>query len=50
MQLPGVGVVTAQNIVVARAERPLRSLADLDRVKGIGAKTLEKIKPFVVFE
>lgn len=50
MQLPGVGTVTAQNIVAARAERPFRSLADLDRVKNIGPKTLEKLRPFVVFE
>ncbi len=50
MQLPGVGAVTAQNILAARAEKPFRTLADLDRVKGIGPKTLEKIKPFVAWE
>ncbi len=48
--LPGIGAVTAQNIVAARTEKPFRSLADLDKVKGIGPKTLDKIKQFVVFE
>jgi competence protein ComEA len=48
MRIPGVGPVTAQNIVAARAERPFSSVADLDRVKGIGPKTLEKLRPFVV--
>jgi len=49
-RLPGVGPVLARNIAAARAEGPLRSLADLDRVKGIGPKTLEKLRPFVTFE
>jgi competence protein ComEA len=42
--LPDVGPVTAQAIVNAR---PIRSVNDLDRVKGIGPKRLEKMKPFV---
>lgn len=50
MQLPAVGAVTAQNIIAARTEKPFRTLADLDRVKNIGAKTLEKLRPFVVFD
>ena len=50
MQLPAVGAVTAQNIIAARADGPFRSLADLDRVKNIGPKTLEKLRPFVVFD
>ncbi len=49
-RLPGVGPALARNIAAARAEGPLRSLADLDRVKGIGPKTLEKLRPFVTFE
>ena len=47
-RLPGIGPVTAQNIVNARTEKPFASVADLDRVKGIGPKTLDKIRPFVV--
>jgi competence protein ComEA len=50
MRIPGVGPVTAQNIVTARADRPFTSVADLDRVKGIGPKTLAKIRPFVVIK
>jgi len=49
-QLPGIGPVTAQYIVAARRDKPFTSVADLDRVKGIGPKTLDKIRPFVVLE
>jgi competence protein ComEA len=49
-RLPGIGPATAQKIIAARNERPFRTLADLDRVKGIGPKKLEAIRPFVVFE
>ncbi len=49
-QIPSVGPVTAANILAARAERPFRSIDDLDRVRGIGPKTLEKIRPFVKVE
>jgi competence protein ComEA len=48
MTIPGVGPVTAQNIVNARADKPFKSVADLGHVKGIGPKTLEKIRPFVI--
>jgi competence protein ComEA len=50
LQLPDVGPVTARAIIAARTERPFRSTADLDRVKGIGAKRLAKLRPFVVVE
>jgi competence protein ComEA len=49
-RLPGVGPVTAQAIVAARAAAPFRSVSDLDRVKGIGPKTREKLRPFVTVE
>ena len=49
-RLPAIGPVTAKSIVAARAVKPFRSLEDLDAVKGIGAKTIEKIRPFVAFE
>jgi competence protein ComEA len=48
MTIPGVGPVTAQNILAARAAGPFKAVEDLDRVKGIGPKTLEKLRPFVV--
>lgn len=44
-RLPGIGRATAQNIIAAR---PYKSVSDLDRAKGIGKVTLEKIRPFVV--
>jgi competence protein ComEA len=47
-RLPGIGPVTAQAIIAARATAPFQNINDLDRVKGIGPKTLEKVRPFVV--
>ncbi|HEX4611060.1 MAG TPA: helix-hairpin-helix domain-containing protein [Urbifossiella sp.] len=44
-RLPGVGPVMAGAIA---AGRPFRSVNDLDRVRGIGTKTLEKLRPLVV--
>ncbi len=41
--LPGIGPVLAERIVAAR---PFKSADDLRRVKGIGAKKYEKIRPF----
>ncbi|MDA7877079.1 helix-hairpin-helix domain-containing protein [Akkermansiaceae bacterium] len=46
MRLPGVGEVTANRIIQGR---PYRSLADLDRVEGIGEKTLKKLATSLVF-
>jgi competence protein ComEA len=34
--------------VAARAAAPFSSVNDLNKVKGIGPKTLEKLRPFVV--
>jgi competence protein ComEA len=48
IRIPGVGPVTAQSILTARADRPFSSVDDLERVKGIGPKTLEKIRPYVI--
>ena len=47
-RLPGVGPVMARAIVAARQSNPFESVSDLDRVKGIGPKTLDKLRPFVV--
>lgn len=49
MQLPGIGQVKAQNIVEMRKEKPFSSLEDLKKVKGIGDKRLESLKPYVSF-
>ncbi|GHG00556.1 competence protein ComEA [Deinococcus piscis] len=45
--LPEIGPALAGRI---EAARPLRSLADLDAVKGIGPATLEQLEPLVKFE
>jgi competence protein ComEA len=47
-RLPSIGPVTAQAIIAKRTATPFQSLNDLDNVKGIGPKTLEKLRPFVV--
>lgn len=44
-QLDGIGPKLAQAIIDAR---PFAAVDDLDRVKGIGKKTLDKIRPFAV--
>jgi competence protein ComEA len=46
--LPAIGPVTAQAIVDYRtANGPFRSVEEIAKVKGIGAATLEKLKPLV---
>jgi competence protein ComEA len=45
--LPGIGPVIARRIIEAR---PYRSVDDLDRVRGIGKKRLEEIRPLVTAE
>ena len=47
-QLPGIGETLAHRIVDARAaEGRFADLDELRRVRGIGPKTLERIKPFL---
>lgn len=49
-KLPGIGKATATRIVEWRTSRgPFTSLEELTRVKGIGAKALEKLRPHIVF-
>jgi competence ComEA-like helix-hairpin-helix protein len=46
--LPGVGPVLAERILEDRARNgPFRSVDELRRVKGIGEKTLERLRPLV---
>lgn len=50
MDLPGIGEKKAQTIIDYRnREGAFRSLSDLGKVKGIGPKMLEKLKPLVIF-
>jgi competence protein ComEA len=48
MRLPGVGPVLAERIADHRSREPFKTPDDLRKVKGIGPKTLEAIRPFVV--
>lgn len=47
--LPGIGPVTAEAIVAYRKENGnFKSVDELTKVKGIGDKTLVKLKPFLM--
>ena len=43
-KLPGIGPVLATKII---AGRPYRTIEELDRVRGLGPKMLQKIRPYV---
>lgn len=46
--LPRIGPVTAKNIIEFReANGPFKTIQEITKVKRIGPKTLEKIKPFI---
>ncbi len=48
MQLPGIGQTLAHRIVESRTiAGPFADHDDLRRVKGIGPKTLERIRPYL---
>lgn len=47
-RLPGIGPALAARIVADRAERgPFRTLDGLLRVRGIGPRTLDRIRPYL---
>ncbi|BCX47942.1 hypothetical protein HAHE_18500 [Haloferula helveola] len=50
MKLPGIGEVTANRIIEGREDGKYQTAEDLQRVNGIGTKTLERITPFLTFE
>jgi competence protein ComEA len=46
--LPGVGQVLAERIVQSREQNgPYADIDDLRRVRGIGARTLETLRPYL---
>ncbi|NLV91602.1 MAG: MBL fold metallo-hydrolase [Firmicutes bacterium] len=47
LELPGVGPVLAERIIAHRRAKPFKSVDELLQIKGIGAKTLENLKPWV---
>jgi competence protein ComEA len=46
-QLPGIGEKAAKRIIDHRTKTPFAKVDDLRKVKGFGAKKLEKLKPFL---
>jgi competence protein ComEA len=47
--MPNIGEQLARRIVADRAQRgPFRDFADLRRVRGIGPKTLDSMKPYLL--
>ncbi len=51
MSLPGIGEQYAERIILYRQDAgPFTDINDLQKVKGIGKKILEKLKPFIVVE
>lgn len=47
-RLPGIGPTLAARIVLTRGTERFQSPDDLRRVKGIGVKTMESVRPYVV--
>ncbi len=47
MTIPGIGTTVAQRILNTRAGHLFDSIEDLKKIKGISAKKLEKIRPFI---
>ncbi|MGL6097568.1 MAG: helix-hairpin-helix domain-containing protein [Fimbriiglobus sp.] len=47
-RLPGIGPTLARRIVEARGSQRFITPDDLKRVKGIGPKTVESVRPYVV--
>ena len=49
IQLPGVGQVLAERLIAERERGgAFRGIDDLERVRGIGPRTLERIRPYVL--
>lgn len=48
--VPGIGPVLAQRIIAYRANRPFTKVEDLLAIKGIGPKTLDKLRPYVTVD
>ena len=45
--LPGVGPVRAEQIVEYRTKHPFKKVDELAKIKGIGRKTMARLRPFV---
>ena len=49
-RLPGVGPVMSQRIVETRERAAFKTIEDLRKVRGIGAKTLENLRPYLIIK
>ncbi len=47
IMLPGIGPSKARAIIVHREKRPFRRKSQLMNVRGIGAKTLRRLRPYI---
>ena len=47
--LPGVGPGLAKRIIAARQQKQFTSLADVDRISGVGPKLLQKLKDKIIW-
>lgn len=45
--LPGIGPATAKKLVAYRGKKPFAEINHVMRIKGIGRKTYNQIKPFL---
>jgi competence protein ComEA len=48
--LPGVGPATAEKIIAYRERYTFRSITHLMRIKGIGRKRFEAMRPYLAVE
>jgi competence protein ComEA len=48
--LPGVGPATAEKIIAYRERYPFRSVVQIKRIKGIGPKRFEAMRPYLAVE
>lgn len=49
IQLPAIGETLARRVIVERSVNgPFRDLDEITRVRGIGLRTLEKIRPYLL--
>ena len=48
--LPSIGPTKAERIVAYRSKHRFRSVHDLARVKGIGRRTLQRLKPYLTLD
>jgi competence protein ComEA len=46
-RLPGIGPIRAEAVIAEAARRPFANAEDLQRVRGIGPKTVARIRPYV---